>query len=237
MQMLAAFGVEKTFSNGVVQVEALKSIDVEAASGEFLMVTGPSGSGKSTLLAILSGLLKPTRGHVQVMGRDLDTLSEKAIDDLRLHQFGFIFQGFHLLPFLSALEQVAMLPERQGLSKAAARTCAREALEEVGLGRRLHSLPEEMSGGEKQRVAIARALAKRPQIIFADEPTSALDSINGGHVADQLKLAALRRGATVVCVTHDARLMTRATRIVQMEDGRLRAAATPQNHHLNINPR
>lgn len=227
MPMIAAFGVEKTYGDGVARVEALKPMDVEATCGEFLMVTGPSGSGKSTLLAILSGLLKPSRGHVEVMGRDLNTLSEKSLDELRLHQFGFIFQGFHLLPFLSALEQVAMLPERQGLSKAAARSCAREALEEVGLGRRLHSLPEEMSGGEKQRVAIARALAKQPQIIFADEPTSALDSLNGGLVADQLKVAALRRGATVVCVTHDARLITRATRLVQMEVGRLRAVATP----------
>ncbi|WP_421930854.1 ABC transporter ATP-binding protein [Phenylobacterium sp.] len=227
MPMISAVGVEKTYGEGVAQIAALASMDIVVTAGEFLMVTGPSGSGKSTLLAILSGLLQPSRGHVEVMGRNLSASTEKDLDHLRLHQFGFIFQGFHLLPFLTSLEQVAMLPERQGLSKAAARTRALEALEGVGLGHRLHSLPEALSGGEKQRVAIARALAKRPQIIFADEPTSALDSVNGGLVADQLRAAALRQGATVVCVTHDARLMTRATRLVQMEDGRLRAAATP----------
>lgn len=227
MPMIAAFGVDKSYGDGAGRIDALTPTDMTVAAGEFLMVTGPSGSGKSTLLAILSGLLQPSRGHVEVVGRNLNAMSEKELDQLRLHQFGFIFQGFHLLPFLSAVEQVAMLPERQGLTKASALARARDALEEVGLGRRLHSLPEQMSGGEKQRVAIARALAKRPQVIFADEPTSALDSVNGGLVADQLRGAALRQGATVICVTHDARLMSRATRLVRMEDGRLLTTAAP----------
>jgi putative ABC transport system ATP-binding protein len=200
-------------------VQALAVTDFRLERGEFLVVAGPSGSGKSTLLAVISGLLTPSAGQVLVLGRDLRTLSRDAFDNFRLEHFGFIFQGFHLLPALTALEQVSVVLQQQGLRRGMATVRARETLERVGLGARLGSRPAELSGGEKQRVAIARALAKQPQVIFADEPTSALDSDNGRQITRLLREAAVEAGASVVCVTHDPRLIEHATRIVRMEDG------------------
>jgi putative ABC transport system ATP-binding protein len=154
-----------------------------------------------------------------VLGRDIRDLSRDAFDKLRLEHFGFVFQGFHLLPALTATEQVSIVLERQGIQRKAARRRAAATLERVGLGARLDNRPGELSGGEKQRVVIARALAKQPQIIFADEPTSALDSANGREITRLLRAAALEEGASVVCVTHDPRLIEHATRLVRMEDG------------------
>jgi putative ABC transport system ATP-binding protein len=218
-QIIAAAGVCKTYGEGAQRIQALRPTDFSVDRGEFVMVAGPSGSGKSTLLAIISGLLTPSSGKVKVLGRDIRALSRDAFDRFRLEHFGFVFQGFHLLPALTALEQVSIVLERQGLQRAAARRRAGVTLEQVGLGARTGNLPSELSGGEKQRVAIARALAKQPQIIFADEPTSALDSENGRQITRMLRDAALEEGASVVCVTHDPRLIEHATRVVRMEDG------------------
>jgi putative ABC transport system ATP-binding protein len=221
-RVLQAVGIAKTYGDGPAQVHALKAMDFHVCRGEFVMVAGPSGSGKSTLLAIVSGLLTPSAGQVQVLGRNLGALSRDAFDDLRLEHFGFVFQGFHLLPALSAVEQVSIVLQRQGLQRRAAERRARATLEHVGLGARLSNRPSELSGGEKQRVAIARALAKQPQLIFADEPTSALDSNNGRQITRLLR-AATDEGATVVCVTHDPRLIEHATRVIRMEDGAVAA--------------
>jgi putative ABC transport system ATP-binding protein len=221
-RVIEAGGIAKTYGDGPTRVEALKASDFRVCRGEFVMVAGPSGSGKSTLLAIVSGLLTPSAGQVRVLGRDLTGLSRDAFDDFRLEHFGFVFQGFHLLPALSAVEQVSIVLERQGLQRAAARRRATATLERVGLGARLTNRPSELSGGEKQRVAIARALAKQPQLIFADEPTSALDSENGRQITRLLRAAA-EEGATVVCVTHDPRLIEHATRVIRMEDGAMAA--------------
>lgn len=218
--VILARGIQKTYCTGIESVAALKSTALSINRGEFLMITGPSGSGKSTLLAILSGLLMPSDGSVWFEGRPSESFSALEFDDYRLRNFGFIFQGFHLLPFLSALDQVSILLERQGISRAAARDQAAAALEQLGLGSRLSNRPSELSGGEKQRVAIARALAKRPKVIFADEPTSALDSENGRQVADILLAAAIKDNAAVVCVSHDTRLMSHASRNATMEDGK-----------------
>jgi putative ABC transport system ATP-binding protein len=217
-----ARGIGQTYGQGAECVQALHPLDFYLERGEFLVVAGPSGSGKSTLLAIISGLLTPTQGRVTVLGRDLQSMSRDAFDRFRLEHFGFVFQGFHLLPALTALEQVSIVLERQGLRRQVAAGRARAALERVGLGLRLGNRPSELSGGEKQRVAIARALAKQPQVIFADEPTSALDSDNGRQVTRLLRDVAVDAGASVVCVTHDQRLIEHATRVIRMEDGALR---------------
>lgn len=217
-RVIQAVAIAKVYGEGRARVDALKPTDFDVERGEFVMVAGPSGSGKSTLLAIVSGLLTPSAGRVRVLGRDLADLSGDAFDNFRLEHFGFVFQGFHLLPALSALEQVSIMLERQGIRRPAARRRAEAALEHVGLAARLRNRPSELSGGEKQRVAIARALAKQPQLIFADEPTSALDSENGRQITRMLR-AATEDGATVVCVTHDPRLIEHATRVIRMEDG------------------
>jgi putative ABC transport system ATP-binding protein len=219
--VIEAHGIAKAYGEGQTRVEALKPMDFIVRRGEFVMVAGPSGSGKSTLLAIVSGLLTPSAGSVRVLGRELAAMSRDAFDQFRLENFGFVFQGFHLLPALTAIEQVSIVLQRQGLRGEAARDRAKTSLEQMGLGSRLANRPAELSGGEKQRVAIARALAKRPQIIFADEPTSALDSENGRQVTRLLRSAAVEDGATVVCVTHDPRLIEHASRVLRMEDGAL----------------
>lgn len=217
--MIEALGVTKTYGEGAQRTTALQRTDFHLSRGEFVMVAGPSGSGKSTLLAVISGLLTPSGGTVRVLGRDLGDLTRDRFDRLRLEHFGFVFQGFHLLPSLTAVEQIRIVLERQGIQRAAATSRAAATLERVGLGHRLGNRPGELSGGEKQRVVIARALAKQPQVIFADEPTSALDSENGRQIARLLRTAALDDGASVVCVTHDPRLLEHATRVVRMEDG------------------
>ncbi len=217
-RILRARGVAKTYGEGAQRVDALRATDFDVDRGEFVMVAGPSGSGKSTLLAIIAGLLTPTAGAVEVLGRDLAAMDAHAFDAFRLEHFGFVFQGFHLLPALTALEQVSIVLRQQGMPAAAARGRARDSLERVGLGGRLANRPSELSGGEKQRTAIARALAKQPQVIFADEPTSALDSENGRQITRLLR-AATADGAAVICVTHDPRLIEHATRVIRMEDG------------------
>lgn len=220
---LHAREVAKSYGQGVQRVRALSPASLTLAQGELVMITGPSGSGKSTLLAILSGLLAPDSGQVAALGHELATLSADARDRFRLAHSGFIFQGFHLIAALSAIEQVEIVLRQTGVDRREARARATLALEEVGLGARLSNRPGEMSGGEKQRVAIARAMAKRPALVFADEPTSALDSDNGRQIARLLRDHSARHGATVVCVTHDSRLADLADRVLPMEDGRLKA--------------
>jgi putative ABC transport system ATP-binding protein len=220
---ISATGVEKSYGDGSVRVNALQRSDFQVGRGEFVIVAGPSGSGKSTLLAVISGLLKPSGGRVVALGRELTALGRDEADKFRLAHFGFIFQGFHLLASLTAVEQVSIVLERQGLKRGLAQERARITLEHVGLGSRLTARPGEMSGGERQRVAVARALAKRPQVIFADEPTSALDSCNGRQIAEMLRAIALEDGAAIVCVSHDPRLEVHADRLARMEDGFLRS--------------
>jgi putative ABC transport system ATP-binding protein len=217
---IEAKGLIKRFKSGKNYVEVLKGVDFDARHGDLTMVMGPSGSGKSTLIAALSGLLRPEEGRVDALDvDDMWKLSSGRIDKFRLDHCGFIFQGFNLFPSLSALQQVTTVLKFQGLTSDQARKRATLALEEVGLGHRLHQRPAALSGGEKQRVAIARALAKDPQILFADEPTSALDGENGQVVIRLLRRAATEHGAAVICVTHDPRLEAWADRVIHIEDG------------------
>ena len=217
---IEAKGLVKRFKSGKSFVEVLKGVDFDARHGDLTMVMGPSGSGKSTLIAALSGLLRPEEGRVDTLDvDDLWKLSPSKIDRFRLENCGFIFQGFNLFPALTALQQVEVVLKFQGLTPDRAKKRATLALEEVGLGHRLHQRPAALSGGEKQRVAIARALAKDPQILYADEPTSALDGENGQVVIRLLRRAATEHGAAVVCVTHDPRLEAWADRVIHIEDG------------------
>ena len=218
---ISAHALDKRFTSGKTSAQILFGVSLDLAAGELTLISGPSGSGKSTLLAALSGLTRPDAGRVTALGEDLWSLSAAALDAFRLQHCGFIFQGFNLFPALSALDQVILPLQYQGLPFSAARTRAEETLNAVGLGQRAHLRPAELSGGEKQRVAIARALAKAPTLLFADEPTSALDSANGQAVAELMLRAAVERGAAVLCVTHDPRLTRHAHRVIHLEDGRI----------------
>lgn len=216
---LAADDIAKAYTTGKIGTSVLDGLSIALEERELALVLGPSGSGKSTLLAILSGLLRPDRGRVFALGEELWKLSRTELERFRLQHTGFVFQGFNLFPALTAVEQVMLPLGYLGLDKRSARNRALAALEEVGLGTRVHLRPLEMSGGEKQRVAIARALAKKPQLLFADEPTSALDSVNGKIVIDSLHRIARTFGTTVVCVSHDHRLAASADRIITIQDG------------------
>jgi putative ABC transport system ATP-binding protein len=218
---LQARGVSKSFESGRVRSTVLHDLTLDMRSGELTLISGPSGCGKSTLLAILSGLQRPDQGQVTALGQDLGQLDIRALERFRLLHTGFVFQGFNLFPALNAVEQVELPLSYLGLSPRDARRRAIASLEEVGLGPRMRLRPSELSGGEKQRVAIARALAKEPELLFADEPTSALDAANGQTIIDILHRIARAHGTTVLCVSHDPRLVGHADRVLAMEDGRI----------------
>ncbi len=216
---IEARGIRKSFKAGQVMVDVLKGIDLLIEPGEIVLVMGPSGSGKSTLLAAVSGLMKPDAGSVFALDQNIWKMPRRKIDRFRLANCGFIFQGFNLFPALNASQQVQIVLKFMKQKAAARKAAAEAALRDVNLGHRIKNRPDRLSGGEKQRVAIARALAKKPKLIFADEPTSALDGENGNVVMTLLRKMAKEQGATVLCVTHDARLATFADRIITIEDG------------------
>lgn len=224
---LQASGVSKSFVSGRVQSTVLQNLTLDVRGSELTLISGPSGCGKSTLLAILSGLQPADGGSVRALGHELSGLSINDLEYFRLQHTGFVFQGFNLFPALTALEQVELPLSYMGLPKGMARKRAVESLEEVGLGSRMRLRPAELSGGEKQRVAIARALAKQPELLFADEPTSALDSDNGQIIIDILHRIARNHGTTVLCVSHDPRLVGHADRVLAMEDGRILSDHVP----------
>jgi putative ABC transport system ATP-binding protein len=230
---IVAHRISKSFQSGMVRIQVLTQLSISIQPNELTLITGPSGCGKSTLLSILSGLQSADDGSVSVLGRDISRAGPREMEDFRLQHTGFVFQGFNLFSALSALEQVALPLSYLGHSKTKTQAMARAALEEVGLGHRAGQLPAALSGGEKQRVAIARALAKQPQLIFADEPTSALDAVSGQSVIDLLHRIARSHGTTVLCVSHDPRLIRHADRVLAMEDGSINRdwRGQPQNHY------
>ena len=217
--MIELRGVSKTVPSGTGNLTILHPIDLTIEAGHVVAITGPSGSGKSTLLGLLAGLDSPSAGHVVLDGVDITTLGEDALAKLRGTRIGFVFQFFHLLPSLTAFENVLVPMEIAGLPKASAR--AKELLEEVGLSDRGHHYPSQLSGGEQQRVAIARALANDPPILLADEPTGNLDSATGQSVIQLLLDVNRTRRTTLVLVTHDQELAAVADVVVALRDGRI----------------
>jgi putative ABC transport system ATP-binding protein len=204
---------------GAVRVHVLKDIDLQIGRGEAVGLIGPSGSGKSTLLMVLAGLERPDTGNVLVEGENLTELDEDALARFRGARIGIVFQSFHLIPTMNALENVAMPLELQGASDAFER--AREELAGVGLADRLAHYPAQLSGGEQQRVALARAIVGNPAILVADEPTGNLDDATGNAIIDLIFHLKRARGTTLVLVTHDAALAARCDRVVRMRSGRI----------------
>jgi lipoprotein-releasing system ATP-binding protein len=217
-------GLHRSFESGIERLEILKSIDLELKRGDRASITGPSGCGKSTLLSILGGLDRPTGGLVQVGGQDISTADERSLSGFRARVIGFVFQFHYLLKDFTALEN-AMLPAfMAGGDRKVAEDKARPLLEAVGLGDRLNHIPAKLSGGERQRVAIARALVNDPVLILADEPTGNLDEASSQVVEDLLFAMVDRCGSTLLLVTHDQHLATRAGRRFVLSDGRIKEA-------------
>jgi putative ABC transport system ATP-binding protein len=205
---------------GSERIAALRGVDLDVPAGEWVAVVGPSGCGKSTLLNVAAGIDPPTAGIVSILGRDITGLGEGARARLRLECLGFVFQRFHLIPVLTAAENVELPMAEAGLSRRARRERASALLDYVGLSHRARHRPTRLSGGEQQRVAIARALANGPALIFADEPTGELDRSSGARILDLFEQLNVD-GATLVTVTHDPDVAARAGRVVEMEDGRV----------------
>ncbi len=205
--------------SGAESLTILHELDLTIPDGQFAAVVGPSGSGKSTLLGLVAGLDAPTGGRIQIDGEDITRMSEDALAHLRSRKIGFVFQSFHLIPSMTALENILAPLEIAGRPSAQAR--ARQLLEDTGLTARAHHYPSQLSGGEQQRVAVARAFANDPSILLADEPTGNLDSRNGAHVFDLMLEMNRRRGATLILVTHDHELAARADRRISLRDGRV----------------
>jgi putative ABC transport system ATP-binding protein len=220
--MIELKGIWKTYRVGGEPLHVLRDVSERIPSGDYVAVMGPSGSGKSTLLNILGCLDRPTQGTYRLEGRDVSQLSEDALCELRRHQIGFVFQSFHLVPRLTAEENVALPMVLAGVHRAERAKRLADALAAVGLASRAGHRPAELSGGECQRVAIARATVMRPRILLADEPTGNLDSRAGAQVVELLE-GLNRQGLTLIVVTHDPNVARRARRVIRMHDGSIAA--------------
>ncbi|HSE38814.1 MAG TPA: ABC transporter ATP-binding protein [Blastocatellia bacterium] len=217
--MIELYRVSKVVPSGAEMLTILQPLDMTIPDGQFIAVVGPSGSGKSTLLGLIAGLDAPTEGEIRIDGQAITTMNEDELAELRGAKVGFVFQSFHLIPSLTALENILVPMEIAGASDARER--AQQLLEDVDLTARAHHYPSQLSGGEQQRVAIARAFANNPSIMLADEPTGNLDSHNGRHVFELMVEMNRRRKATLVLVTHDHELAALADRRISLRDGRV----------------
>ncbi|WP_369415046.1 ABC transporter ATP-binding protein [Acuticoccus kalidii] len=220
--MIDVRDVHVSLGRGAAAVSVLRGVDLAIPAGRSIGIIGPSGSGKSTLLMLLAGLERPDRGRISIAGRDIAAMSEDDLATFRGREIGIVFQSFHLIPTMTALENASVPLELAGAIDAHDR--AREELAAVGLGERVHHYPSELSGGEQQRVAIARALVSRPPLLLADEPTGNLDEATGREIIDLMFEAHKARGQTLVLVTHDRQLAARCDEVVRVRDGRI---ATP----------
>jgi putative ABC transport system ATP-binding protein len=215
--MLAVRNLTKEYRSGGGALAVLRNVSFDVATGETLAIVGPSGSGKTTLLGLLAGLDTPTTGAVLLDGTDLAKLDEDARARLRGDRVGFVFQSFQLVPTLTALENVQVPLELRGMAGSGER--AKDLLERVGLGHRIHHFPTQLSGGEQQRVAIARAFVNKPRVLFADEPTGNLDGATGARIVELLEQLNREDGTTIILVTHDTALARRLGRSIRLADG------------------
>ena len=217
--MIELYRVSKVVPSGAEMLTILHPLDLIIPDGQFIAVVGPSGSGKSTMLGLIAGLDEPTEGEIRIDGQTITTMNEDALAELRGSKVGFVFQSFHLIPSLTALENILVPMEIAGARDARER--AKRLMEDVDLTARAHHYPSQLSGGEQQRVAIARAFANDPSIMLADEPTGNLDSHNGRHVFELMVEMNRKRNATLVLVTHDHELAALADRRISLRDGRV----------------
>ena len=213
--------LHKTYDETKVPVHALRGVDIEIGKGEFTAIVGPSGSGKTTLLNIIGGLDRPSSGSILVGGTDISKLSDNQLIDFRKENIGFVFQAYNLIPVLTAQENVEFVMLLQNRSKSERDQRVKELMEAVGLGDRLHNRPSELSGGQQQRVAVARALAAKPDFILADEPTANLDSVSTYNLLDIMAKLNKDEDITFVFSTHDSRVISRARRVITIEDGKV----------------
>lgn len=221
--ILETRAVNKTYGEGAGRVVALDAVSIALAQGEVLLIMGPSGSGKTTLLSIMGCILRPSSGEVRVDGRNISACDERELAAIRLRRFGFVFQAFNLFGSLTAQENVEVVLRMKGRSKPAIRAEAADLLNRVGLARRAHAYPRDLSGGEKQRTAIARALAGDPPIILADEPTANLDTKTGRDILQLLRDHARELHKAVAIVSHDPKVEEVAHRVILLEDGKLKS--------------
>ena len=226
--VIEAHDLCRSFGKGETEVLAVNHASLSVGDGEFLVLMGPSGSGKTTLLAMLGCILKPSSGHIQVLGKEVGALSSSALARLRGESIGFVFQGFNLLSALTAWENVALVGDFLVRRPRTMRSRSVQILQTIGLSHRIHHLPADLSAGEKQRVALARALVNRPKIILADEPTANLDADNRDIVVGLLRQVVEEQKISVVIATHDERIQRVADRTVWIEDGQLRN--DPKHH-------
>ena len=221
MSIIQITNLYKIYDDIKVPVHALNGVDLNIEEGEFTAIVGPSGSGKTTLLNLIGGLDKPTKGEVVIDGTGVNTLSSRKLIDFRLHNIGFVFQAYNLIPVLTAIENVAFILQLQGVSKDKRMTRAKELLEAVGIGDKADQRPGNLSGGQQQRVAVARALASKPKFILADEPTANLDSTSTSELLDIMLRMNKESKITFLFSTHDKRVMDKARRIITIDDGKV----------------
>lgn len=219
-KLIELTGIQKSFPTGDGPLPVLKGIDLTVCHGEFVTIVGSSGSGKSTLMNIIGCLDTPDKGSYLLDGEDVSDLSDRRLSAIRNRKIGFVFQGFHLIQCLTALENVELPLRYRGLSRARRRELAEQALYEVGLAERMHHLPSQLSGGQQQRTAIARAIASHPPVILADEPTGNLDSASGGEIM-RLLHGLHEGGTTIILITHDPAVAAAAPRRICFADGKI----------------
>ena len=221
MSIISVIAVNKVYNPETVPVHALTDVNLEFQRGEFTAIVGPSGCGKTTLLNMIGGLDNPSSGTVLIHGTDLSTLESRELIEFRLHNIGFVFQDYSLLPVLTARENTEFIMQLQRRPKKEYRKRATELLKEVGLGDKLDSFPRKLSGGQQQRVAVARALAAKPQFVLADEPTANLDSRSTSELLDIMLRLNREENVTFIFSTHDQRVIERARRVITLEDGKV----------------
>ena len=219
--VIDAHNISKIYNPDTIPVYAVNNVHLHLRRGEFTALVGPSGSGKTTLLNLIGGLDKPSEGRIEINGTDITQLSANHLIDFRLHNIGFVFQAFNLVPVLTAEENIEFIMQLQGLSKKIRRQRLDTLFKQIGLEDKRHARPAELSGGQQQRVAVARALASRPQFVLADEPTANLDSRSAANLLDIMAALNKEENMTFIFSTHDQRVIERARRVITLVDGRI----------------